>query len=261
MPAAMTKLSANRRPNFFWQALLIVLPVTALGVIGVVSLRQDKLLAQHEAAERARIIADDLMPRIWGQLTATNRLNQAGDCCFQVDREGELAFPPPCAAIPVPNPFNLAELDPDQARLWLRAQQVESQEHDLESAVLVCRGFLDSKPPENFAAAARYGLGLLLAKQGNLQAAAQMFDLVLEKHPGAVGESGVPLRPLAQMQLLKLATLATNPVTLKNLVSLDSICSNAVYRPTPLTPLLLRISLERTNATRLKPGSQDWQRL
>ena len=50
----------NRKPTFFWQGLLILLPVMALAGFGLSFLRQDKRLAENEAKERAQILADDL---------------------------------------------------------------------------------------------------------------------------------------------------------------------------------------------------------
>lgn len=50
----------NRKPTFFWQGLLILLPVAMLAGFGLSFLRQDKRLAENEAKERAQILADDL---------------------------------------------------------------------------------------------------------------------------------------------------------------------------------------------------------
>ncbi len=66
---AMRARKANRKATFFWQALLIVLPVIVLAAFGFLSLRQDKVLAQNEAAERAQGIADNLLPQLWTALT------------------------------------------------------------------------------------------------------------------------------------------------------------------------------------------------
>jgi hypothetical protein len=41
----MLKPGSNRKPTFFWQAVLIVLPVAVLAEVGLFSLRQDKALA------------------------------------------------------------------------------------------------------------------------------------------------------------------------------------------------------------------------
>ena len=56
VPAVMAKSSYNTKPTFLWQALLIVLPIIVLAIVGFFSLRQDKLLAQQEARERAQAI-------------------------------------------------------------------------------------------------------------------------------------------------------------------------------------------------------------
>ena len=64
----MARVSPNRKPTFLWQGLLIMLPVVLLAAVGFLSLRQDKLLAEHEAAQRAQAIADDLLPKIQAEL-------------------------------------------------------------------------------------------------------------------------------------------------------------------------------------------------
>src|SRR6266496_2668844 len=68
----MVKQRSNRKPTFFWQALLILLPVCVLSVFGVASLRQDRLLVEQEARERAGRIAEDLSERIWNGLVGAN---------------------------------------------------------------------------------------------------------------------------------------------------------------------------------------------
>lgn len=64
----MSKLASDRRPTFFWQGLLILLPVVILAVVGLLSLRQDLKLAKAEARERALAQAErieqQLAPRL-----------------------------------------------------------------------------------------------------------------------------------------------------------------------------------------------------
>src|SRR5436189_287999 len=110
MPAAKP-----HKPKFIWQAVSILLPVLVLAGVGFVSLRQDKRIAQSEAAERAQSIADDLVTRIWLNLTqsATNR--PEGDFAFQVDTAGELLSPPPITPGPIPEALQISELQPAQA--------------------------------------------------------------------------------------------------------------------------------------------------
>jgi hypothetical protein len=52
-----------RPPRFLGQALLIVLPVVVLTVVGLLSLRQDRLLAEQEARERAGRLAQEAANR------------------------------------------------------------------------------------------------------------------------------------------------------------------------------------------------------
>src|SRR5258708_35716855 len=58
----MTMISRSHRPapSFFWQGLLIVLPVGLLAGLGLLSLRQDQRLATEEARQRARDIVEQL---------------------------------------------------------------------------------------------------------------------------------------------------------------------------------------------------------
>jgi hypothetical protein len=73
---------------FLWQALLILLPVSVLAAVGIYSLRQDKVLAQHEAVERAQAIADNLLPKIWTELTVMKNADELALQAFEVDRTG-----------------------------------------------------------------------------------------------------------------------------------------------------------------------------
>src|SRR5437879_12839335 len=112
----MGKSSSKQKPTFVWQALLIVLPILILAVVGFFSLRQDKLLAEKEAQERAQAIADDLRTQLW--TAVTNGDAQAGPAApfrFQVDNAGQPLFPPTDAPLPRPAPLNFSELDREQA--------------------------------------------------------------------------------------------------------------------------------------------------
>src|SRR5437667_2899961 len=114
VPAVMAKSSSNKNPTFLWQALLIVLPISVLAVVGFFSLRQDKLLAQQEAQERAQAIADELRAQLWTTLNTEEA--QAGPSAsfrFEVDDSGRLISPPTVAPLPRPSPLSLSELNQD----------------------------------------------------------------------------------------------------------------------------------------------------
>jgi signal transduction histidine kinase len=245
----------QRRPTFFWQAILILLPVAVLAVFGWVSLRQDKLLAEHDAAERARAIADDLLPKVWNELAAKGS-SRSQQLSFEVDGAGQLLCPPPYRPVPAPKPLNLAALDAEQARLWTRVCEAEAAGRIDEESIRVLKDFVASNPPEEFSASAQYQLGLFLERRGAFPGAAEAFGVILEKHSGAVGESGIPLEPLARLRLLALAAQTPLPTALSHSISVDSLCSNAVWQPTPLTPELLRRA-QSLPSHGLHQGGQD----
>src|SRR5207247_2900956 len=134
----MVKPRSNRKPTFFWQALLILLPVCVLAVFGVASLRQDRLLVEQEARERASRVAEDLSERIWNGLlgvnadfvpsdrdpakaAATERLKD--EVIVEVSTEGDLVRPPPFVSVPTPQPLDDASLDEQQREIWREARR------------------------------------------------------------------------------------------------------------------------------------------
>src|SRR5712691_7118254 len=108
MASAGAKLNSSRRPGrprFAWQGLLIVLPVAVLAAVGLFSLREDKILAQHEATERAQAIADEIAENIWSELTSARDPSLIS---FKTDAAGQLISPAPFPPLPQPHPLNLA---------------------------------------------------------------------------------------------------------------------------------------------------------
>src|SRR5947208_2516512 len=117
---------ANReQPAFFWQGLLIVLPVFVLAGMGFFSLRQDRILARHEAAERAQSLAEQLSQGVWGEVTDAANPNGVA---FKVDQHGQLVSPRPYPAVPAPHSLDSAKLNAEQEQLWRAAQRLEQEE-------------------------------------------------------------------------------------------------------------------------------------
>ena len=110
----------NRPPTFFWQGVLIVLPLAVLAALGLFSLRQDKVLAQHEATERAQRLADQLAQDLWAELTDLSGPNLP---MFKVDGAGALVFPPASSSVPNPRVLNPSDLTPAQEQVWRSVQQ------------------------------------------------------------------------------------------------------------------------------------------
>jgi signal transduction histidine kinase len=64
----MQPAQRNRKPTFFWQGLLILLPVFGLAVMGVIFLRQDKSLVMQQARENAQRLSDEVARNLSSQL-------------------------------------------------------------------------------------------------------------------------------------------------------------------------------------------------
>jgi len=255
----MRPFAPNRKPSFFWQGILITLPVIILAWVGFLSLKQDKALARHDAEQRAQTIADGLLPKCWSQLT--NRSTEIGQHGFQVDNAGELVFPPPYAAAPLPQPLSLTELTPAQTRLWLTAQQTECNEKDPQLAIQAYREFLESNPAATFAGAAHYALGLLLAKQDQLPAAHDQFELVIAKYSQTVGESGLLLRPLAQVKLYELERVDSKLTPEQRAHSIELVCSNAVFYPNALSQQILNQIASSAHSALESTAVRKWMTL
>ncbi len=243
----MSRPGYRANPTFFWQGLLILLPVVILAGLGLFFVRQDKLLAEHDAVERAREIADDLLPKLRAELLDTNRFGSP-PVSFQVDADGRLLSPPPAAPTPVPETLDLSALNQDQRRLWLAARAAEISSPAPSPAIGAYRDFLATTPPEVFEALARFSLGLLLAKADDFDAARSCFEAVWNDYPQAVGESGLPLKPLAGLKLLQLRPAGESGTNAHSDL-LDQVCSNVVWRPTSISAEILnRVSTESINA-------------
>jgi signal transduction histidine kinase len=210
--------------------MLILLPVLVLAAIGFASIQQDRSLAQREAAEHAQSLADESAEALWAALSDTSRLGR--ELAFQVDGAGQLVFPPRVAAVPQPRPFPLHELTSEQSRLWAGMSQPLA---DSTNAASTLREFLASHPPERFDAAARFQLARLLAAGGDAGSARALFADVVRRSPAALGETGLPLAPLARLKRIELA----DPTDHLRAAELLALRSGALSNPSPVTPYLL----------------------
>lgn len=233
----MNRPGSSHPPSFARQGVLILLPVVLLAAAGFISLRQDRSLAQHEAREKAQAYADELAGALWSRLIDKAGIDQFKDHTFRLDAHGRLLFPPPAAAIPAPSPLDAASLDAGQHKLWQAGNALEPAAR--EPAITACRDLLKLNPPDAFAAATQYRLGLLLEADGHFAEATAALRSLLENYPDAISEAGVPFAPLARLKLLQLDAASGGKSNRANSAVLDSFCSNLVFRPTFLTPPLL----------------------
>jgi signal transduction histidine kinase len=251
-------MAKPRKSTFIWQPALIVLPVIILTVVGFVFLRQDKALVRQEAAERAQGLTEEIVTSIWAQLLPHAPGSQA-PYSFQVNAAGELVFPPPAPANPIPKPFDIATLNEEQLRLWLDANRADAS-GNRRAGIDAYHRILDSNPPPEFAGAAWYSLGLILTVEGEYLAATEAFSTLLDKYPNARGESGIPLAPLAQAKSIEIflepdlsaqnPVFETQPTPATAFVPFESFYSNIVNNPTALTPFLLNRDWKPVRSTR-----------
>lgn len=255
----MAQLGGTRAPTFFWQGALIILPVAGLVTLGVLSLRQDKLIARQEAVQRAQDLARELAPEIWRELATpltTPELWRWGkdDLTFQVDTLGHLVVPPRFEANPVPQIPDLATLAPEAVKCWQRARELEESGADIQAAIEGYRKFLDMGPPLSFRAAAHYCLGLLLAKSNDTQAAAAQFAIVRNRFGDVVGESGLPLGVLAELKLVEGDLPSAGQGG-----TLETLCSNLVTHPAAVSEYMLELVGERAVTPEAKATVDRWK--
>ncbi|MEY2409155.1 MAG: two-component system, OmpR family, phosphate regulon sensor histidine kinase PhoR [Verrucomicrobiota bacterium] len=221
----------TRSPGFLRHGILILLPVVVLSAIGFISLQQDSFLAQREAVERAQALADESVESLWTALADTSRLSR--DLAFQVDANGALLFPPPVTTVPLPQPFLLSDLNPAQEKLWRFV--MESDGLDLTNAIAMGNEFFAAHPPERFEAAMRFRVAQLLATNGARAEARSMLASIWRQSPSIVGETGLPLIPLARLKWIELAD-NSDP---SRGIQLTTLRSAAISNPSPVTPFLL----------------------
>jgi len=237
----------QHQPRFLWRGLLIVMPVAVLAAFGILSLRQDRRLVEGEVRERARQFADEAVERCWKRLASLDPVDpasardagpQSSASVFQVSAQGELILPSPYSAVPVPNPLDATRLSSEQADLWQRLGAPGGT--NLSSAALTetLHTFLATKPPAEFAALAHFRLAARLRPRDERQAAEE-YRTVASQFPDSVGETGLPLAPLATLQLTEMSLISSAGKPLELRSTLEQFASNAVSRPTALTPMML----------------------
>jgi signal transduction histidine kinase len=256
-----------RKSSFLWQGLLILLPVFALSVAGLISMRQDKRLVEAQARQRAQELADELADRIDAELASTNPAPRGPlPLSFRMDPQGRLLSPPLVAALPEPELFEPAELTARQAELWRAARRADSDAADRAGAIEAWQQFIALQPPARFGAVAAYSRAVLLAGREPASAASEALREFSERWPQARGETGLPLAPLAVLKRLEIACTLSNRTAVSGELREAArwLASNALAQPTLLSPFLL----ERLGgmdeplglAGRTAAWREDWER-
>jgi signal transduction histidine kinase len=230
--------------DFAWRAALIVLPVLLLAVFGGLSLRQDRRLVESEMRERSHAYAEQAAEHCYRLLVEPRRIgDEAAPVTLRITSGGRLESPPDYPAVPEPQVRDTSRLAEEQAVLWKQLESAPRQaEADRREA---WRQFLSTALPEEFAALGHYRLGCLLAAEGQPEATNTLQTLIRD-YPDSRGETGLPLITLATYRLaeVRLSLLAASGGGEGMPSVIDGLCSNAVTRPSVLTPWILERAAE-----------------
>jgi signal transduction histidine kinase len=257
----MKKRQSVRPPSFYRQGLLIVLPALILAGIGLLSLRQDRQLAQLEATDQAKKLARSMrevfLPDAfrlplsglegWHGLPPVRfkpredplwLLSEGKIVACLLDRSGALVHPPPRMELPEPLPLPVEDLDEARRQAWQSSQELLHENTDPIAAIRRLQELADAGLPEPMLAMASYQLGVLWQDAGNASRASQYFDSILSRHPAARSDSGASLRTLSAMRLLQLSSIVA-PDSRRDRELAALIGWDALFEPTLLSRFYL----------------------
>ncbi len=252
--------------------LLILLPVFLLAAFSLHAVRQDRLLVEQEAQERATELARELADRLHEGLAALARNPAAGESVwpvrFDLDAQGGLIVPP---HRPDPSsfwPFDFDELGSEARGLWLAAQDEEYRGETAAEVAAAWRRVIEANLPPRWTAAATYNLALALARGSVGAEAAKHWDALSHAPSALVAESGVPFSTLASWQRWRHAVgqAAGGTAGPADRALFAALCSNLVHCPSVLTePLLDRLAQETNlltaaSQTDLRKWQVRWRR-
>jgi signal transduction histidine kinase len=225
----------SRKPNFFWQGVLILAPMLVLAGLGVFTLQQDKQSARREAEARAAELADEAATLVWKALQSPTiddlsvfpdfpqdtsvSPNPVWNRMIAFDANGELKRPKASEASLTLEPLDEGLLVGAQAELW-RARRSEATPSANASALQEWQQFIETEPPLRFRTAAEFDRARLYLAAGNTNAAFLAYSNFATRLEPTFGESGADLRTLALLKLLEFkppplefvaSTCVTNP--------------------------------------------------
>jgi len=216
MNAASSRRDSARASRFWWRGALILLPVLALAAVGGWALRQDRLVAEQEAKERAQTLADEVARRIMAaffpQENGNPRLAQifhqppraTNIYVFTWRKIDRTIGPVPINLVPTPDPLDFSLLTDLQLELWRKLDATQGSSPEGAESIKQAQTFIDTQPPRRFAALAEYRCGTMELAQANTNAAVAAFEKALVLSSNVMTEAGLPLKQLAQLRLLEL---------------------------------------------------------
>jgi signal transduction histidine kinase len=265
-------------PRFFWQGALIVLPALLLAAAGLHSLRQDQLLAEHEAAREARRLATAIsevrlptelfsrfpQPNAFmpGHATPGGLLDESiNSHDASTSREPRfllflspadaLVYPPPIAPRPPPVDLDPAALTPAQRAAWDQWGERMSVPDPPAAAAAIAQ-LISAKMPERWIANTRFRSAVSARDAGDVTRAAALFQTVIAAHPTAAGETGMLLSIIAALELARLPNAARPG-------NLSALCARIVAAPDASTGTILALAAELDSTCAIWPETFEIQ--
>jgi signal transduction histidine kinase len=245
------RVSAPKRPRFLWRGLLIVLPALVMAGFGLVSLRQDRLLARHQASEEAGKIAAELVELILpaalrldlGLPTSTRPQDDPVLAARQdelivalLDDAGVLVHPPPFRW-PTPDPLELDSLPGDQRSRWEQARRALFQGDDPLGAEAAFEVLVGEGLPARIEALARLHLFDLALRGGQANRGLEQLERLRRLDSALRSESGLPLRLLAEWRWLR----SVGPDAIGGADGpLNWLFERVVFEPGPISETILQ---------------------
>src|SRR5579862_2359783 len=111
--APTAKPPKHATPGFERYAWLVLVPIAILAAFSFISLQRDQRMAQQDATERAQQLANDILDRIWLELSYERHRPDFKGVTFTVDNAGTLISPKPIPDA-VPQPLEASALNSNQ---------------------------------------------------------------------------------------------------------------------------------------------------
>jgi signal transduction histidine kinase len=238
----MVKPRQPNQPSFFWQGLLILLPVVVLTLFGILALLEDKALVAHQAKSDAAQMAVNALPvfeKLLVQLPWTNALQEAKlnppfqgpgsldlayGSVFCVNSKNELIYPQPLRwpSEPTQSLRPESQLNPQQLKQWQAAESALSKGDWTEAAKLYQEFSLGhdgamseahpnsaaSRSTENLGIRALFNRAVTIEHSGTPEQAITAYNEVLAATRNETidsSEAGLSLTHLAAIKILNLA--------------------------------------------------------
>jgi signal transduction histidine kinase len=250
----MATSQTQRKPTFLWQASAMLLPVLVLALVGVASIRKDRVLVLQEARESSIATAEQM-----GSLLRANLSERLTMVYLDALQSDSTNLPPDLRInragweVSMPDYSNLVASLPEH-RFALAGWASGLRWVEAEDGRLLWPKPYPSAPSPVEEASAGWRAAQLNESEERITEAMKQYAVLATSKDASFAETGIPVQPLAAFRWLQLTrTNATGEVR----TAASALASNAFHWPSVLSPLFLREAAEITSARRGSGGY--WQ--